>query len=38
VKNLRISDVDLFDFIEAVLEHRRTGKRFDEIMDFEVTK
>ncbi len=38
VTNLRISDVEPFAFIRAVLEHRNTGRSFPEIMRFTVTK
>jgi hypothetical protein len=38
VRNLRISDVDPFQFIRAVVEHRQSGERFDKILGFMVTK
>ncbi len=38
VKNLRISDVDPFLFIRAVMEHRRSGDRFDNILRFDGDK
>jgi len=38
VKNLRISDIDPFDFIKAVMEHRKSGEKFEKIMSFTVTK
>lgn len=38
VQNLRISDVDPFEFISAVIEHRRSNEGFDKIMRFTVTK
>jgi hypothetical protein len=37
VQNLRISDVEPFEFIRAVLEHRKTGQSFETIMRFVVT-
>jgi hypothetical protein len=36
VQSLRISDVDMFDFIQAVLTHRKNGESFDKIMKFKV--
>jgi hypothetical protein len=38
VQNLRISNVDPFWFIRAVIEHRRSQDSFDKIMRFTVTK
>ena len=38
VKNLRISDVEPFEFIRAVMQHRASGETFDKIMQFTVTK
>jgi hypothetical protein len=38
VKNLRISDVDPFHFIQAVIEHRQSGDNFDKILRFTVIK
>jgi hypothetical protein len=37
VKNLRISDADPFQFIQAVIEHRQSGDKFDKILRFTVT-
>lgn len=36
VLNLRISDSDMFEFIRAVIEHRSSKKRFDQIIGFTV--
>ena len=36
VLNLSISQVDVFDFVRAVLKHRRSGKGFDRILGFEI--
>ncbi|MGP8174069.1 MAG: hypothetical protein ACLP7O_05925 [Terracidiphilus sp.] len=38
VKNLRISDAEPFEFIKAVMEHRRSHESLDKIMRFKVTK
>jgi hypothetical protein len=38
VKNLRISDMEPFQFIRAVNEYRRSGDKFDKILRFTVTK
>ncbi len=38
VQDLRISDMEPFQFIKAVMEHRRTRQDFDRIMQFAVTK
>jgi hypothetical protein len=38
VSNLRITDAELFNFIRAVQANRTSGKRFDEILGFKVTK
>jgi hypothetical protein len=36
VKGMSIEDVDPFDFVRAVLEHRRSQADFDDIMNFTV--
>jgi hypothetical protein len=38
VKNFRISDAEPFEFFRSVLTHRATGKGFDSILQFQVTK
>jgi hypothetical protein len=38
VQNLRISNVEPFDFVRAVLRHRSTREDFDQILKFKVTK
>jgi hypothetical protein len=38
VMGLPITRLDPFDFIRAVMKHRRTHARFDQIMGFTVTK
>lgn len=36
VKSFRISDAEPFEFVRAVMEHRTTGKPFNEIINFQV--
>jgi len=37
VQGLHISDVDMFDFINAVHQHRKGGEPFDRLLKFTVT-